>query len=1286
MATKPPTSSIKRRPVPGSSTSQPQQPATAPAGPSRQDSSLEKTDLLSEGHEDDLPPPAYGEIYGEIRNDADGIGTSANVTDDGRVNIRINQLNRSLSQVFTPALRQQIQAIQDSEPPPPAYIPPFLGGDEKTPPPPPLNVVIQVVGSHGDVQPFVAFGKVLKNTYNHRVRLATHPNFKKFVEDNGLEFFNIGGDPSRLMAFMVKNPSLMPGFRSLVDGDVGQRRKDVAEYLQGCWRSCYEAGDGMYEDLDEEEEDDGPTGRPFVADCIIANPPSFAHIHCAEKMGIPLHIMFTMPYSATQAFPHPLANIQSSNADAQLTNFISYAMIELLSWQGLGDVINRFRKKCLGLNPVSKISAPGMLQRLKIPHTYCWSPALIPKPKDWGPHISIAGFYFLSSPDYTPAPELNAFLDAGPPPVYIGFGSIVLDDPDAMTKIIFEAAKTTGQRVLLSRGWGGIGAEDVPENVFLLGSVPHDWLFKHVSCVVHHGGAGTTSAGIAAGRPTVVVPFFGDQPFWGAMVARAGAGPPPIPSKKLTADRLADAINFCLKPESLERASELAAKIAEERGCDVGAQSFHQYLEPDRLRCTLAPSRAATWRIKHTKVKLSAFAASTLTNANLVDFSDLRLFRPQEHYTDEGPMDPISGLGQAALRAIGGMSLGLAEIPTETVKVFQQSSRPDRKQSQASVPTLPKSNDASSNAGEGSTRPLSPAQSRSSLRSRPSLSHLRNSSKLSVASSLESSPHSSVLPRQPSSVVGDSTLSQVSTQTRSTSNFDDTGRSLASTQTNSSTKSKNRDMMRHGAHKSKGIGRFAKSFFYSPMEMSVGITKGFHNAPKMWGDETVRPQERVTDMKSGMIAVGREFGLGWYDGVTGIVTQPWRGAQKEGTAGFFKGVGKGIGGFIVKPGAASMGMMSHTLKGIHKEVQKQTNSNMQSYIVASRAAQGYEEWLQSSDEEKEDVIERWKLIQKYMKKNKKHEEMRNDLLKQQGGKARTNGEARQSYHRTTSSVQSSPTADAHNLDMDSVMLGMGGTQPSVRPRGMSALDSREGAAVDGYFQQSNQEAPRRELGHNARSEQDANVEGTARATITPFQYQGQEEANGQVCEEDLRRPTAKDGAAAQQPLTEKDNYESQLNRAMSQSMWRQGQESSSSEIGSVLGLDDSEDEEFERSVAETSTNAPEKITVVASGSSTPGQPPTYDPGHLAGVTQSEFEAQRSKGKGGEKTAQEKTEEEIVMEYIKKQSLLEAEHHQTRKGKGRATAAEEDEEDEELQMVLKLSMQEAGLQNGDVPKS
>lgn len=170
--------------------------------------------------------------------------------------------------------------------------------------PPPLNIVMQVVGSRGDVQPFISLGRVLKGKYGHRVRVATHPIFKQFVEENGLEFFSIGGDPARLMAFMVKNPGLMPGYNSIRDGDVGKCRKDMYEVLTRCWRSCIETGDGTDcedpKDSFARKSNKNPStqlppsdSRPFVADAIIANPPSFAHIHCAEKLGIPLHMVFT---------------------------------------------------------------------------------------------------------------------------------------------------------------------------------------------------------------------------------------------------------------------------------------------------------------------------------------------------------------------------------------------------------------------------------------------------------------------------------------------------------------------------------------------------------------------------------------------------------------------------------------------------------------------------------------------------------------------------------------------------------------------------------------------------------------------------------------------------------------------------------------------------------------------------------------------------------------------------------------------------------------------------------
>ena len=167
-----------------------------------------------------------------------------------------------------------------------------------------------------------------------------------------------------------------------------------------------------------------------------------------------------------------------------------------------------------------------------------------------------------------------------------------------------------------------------------------------------------------------------------------------------------------------------------------------------------------------------------------------------------------------------------------------------------------------------------------------------------------------------------------------------------------------------GVHMTKGAGRFVRAVVQGPVDISVNLTRGVHNIPKLWGDTTVRPQERVSDFRSGVKAVGREFSFGFYDGVTGLITQPWKGAQQSGASGFVKGVGKGIGGFIVKPGAACLGILSHTMQGVNKEVAKLFSNSSQDFIATSRAMQGYEEWLQSSDAEKQAVINGWKAIQK----------------------------------------------------------------------------------------------------------------------------------------------------------------------------------------------------------------------------------------------------------------------------------------------------------------------------------
>ncbi|KAJ6085371.1 hypothetical protein N7499_005000 [Penicillium canescens] len=544
------------------------------------------------------------------------------VLGDGRVNLGMRHVWR---------VTQQIPLLRDQGTPDDGNV---------TVEPPHMNIVIQVVGSRGDIQPFVALGVALKKA-GHRVRVATHETFRPFVQDVGLEFFNIGGDPKRLMAYMVKNPGLLPSMKALREGAVREKKDDIREILEGCWRSCFEP--------DEGEGDQDVT--PFLANAIIANPPSFAHLHCAEKLGIPLHLMFTMPWSPTQAFPHPLANIQSTSLDKKITNYLSYILLEELIWEGLGDTINSFRP---------------------IPYTYCWSPALIPKPEDWGTSISVSGFYFLPlASDYTPPSSLQTFLNAGSPPIYIGFGSIVIDDPKSLTLLLLEAVHLAGVRAIISTGWSGLGDLDMPPEIHMLADCPHDWIFQRVSCVVHHGGAGTTAAAIAAGKPSVVVPFFGDQPFWGNMIVRAGAGPDPIPFKNLTAIRLAGAIETALTSSVQARSHLLGGIVNDEDGVEAGIRSFYKQLNLSLLQCSLTPMSAATWRIRKTNIRLGSTSSALLVDTGLLDLEKLELLRPCSYHIHVGPQDPISGMALAMLDSAGSALQGFEDIGSSVTRNFK---------------------------------------------------------------------------------------------------------------------------------------------------------------------------------------------------------------------------------------------------------------------------------------------------------------------------------------------------------------------------------------------------------------------------------------------------------------------------------------------------------------------------------------------------------------------------------------------------------------------------------------
>jgi UDP:flavonoid glycosyltransferase YjiC (YdhE family) len=252
---------------------------------------------------------------------------------------------------------------------------------------------------------------------------------------------------------------------------------------------------------------------------------------------------------------------------------LSHHLAHAVLWQTLGGpATNRWRKQRLGLPPWRSYQHMyGAARATGTPWLFGYSPSVLPKPPDWEDYHHVTGYWFLDPPAaWQPPPELLRFLDAGPPPVYVGFGSIVGMDPQHVTGLVQQALAQTGQRGVLLTGWGGLTRETAPDNLCFVDEVPHAWLFPRMAAVIHHGGAGTTGAALRAGVPSLLTPLVGDQHTWAAHVDRLGVGPRVGGLRQLTAEKLAGAIHSAITDAGLRaRAAALGEKIRAEDG--VGA-------------------------------------------------------------------------------------------------------------------------------------------------------------------------------------------------------------------------------------------------------------------------------------------------------------------------------------------------------------------------------------------------------------------------------------------------------------------------------------------------------------------------------------------------------------------------------------------------------------------------------------------------------------------------------------------------------------------------------------------
>lgn len=398
------------------------------------------------------------------------------------------------------------------------------------------RILILTAGSQGDVQPYVALGQGL-NQAGFDVLLATDSSFSSLVAAHGLAF-----------------APLQAPFAQLVQTDAGKAA------LAGKKSFSLKQIMPMLRQMMDDAWD---IAQQYHPDAVVYHAKPLAGYHIADKLGIPGFLAMALPiYSPTRSFANPIFG--GGNYGGFL-NYLSYTVFLQASLLPYRRFLNQWRQEKLGLPPFRDERS---LQGRPVPKLYAYSRHVVPLPADWDESALVTGYWFLgSSADWQPPANLATFLMAGSPPLYVGFGSMASQDAAQTTRLVIDAVRQSGQRAILATGWGGLSASEVPDFIHILSSAPHDWLFPQCLAVVHHGGAGTTGAGLRAGKPTIICPFFGDQPFWGKQVFELGVGPRPIPQKQLTVTNLSQAIQtVSLDTAMQQRADALGEKIRAEDG------------------------------------------------------------------------------------------------------------------------------------------------------------------------------------------------------------------------------------------------------------------------------------------------------------------------------------------------------------------------------------------------------------------------------------------------------------------------------------------------------------------------------------------------------------------------------------------------------------------------------------------------------------------------------------------------------------------------------------------------
>ncbi|MEO8394995.1 MAG: glycosyltransferase [Chloroflexota bacterium] len=421
-----------------------------------------------------------------------------------------------------------------------------------------ITISIVASGTRGDVQPYVALGHGLKAA-GYPVRLLASENFAMLAREADLDFVSTGesveavlqSDEWRKTTENGNFLTILAKMRSEMKGRAAEIAQLMPTLLQG-------------------------------SDLILTGMSGMGGIFSiAELLKIPVVQAYVVPFAPTKEYPAPLV---PKLPFGQTLNRLSYSVVQQMMWQmsKSGDAATR---QFLGMAKGSFWGPFAALKHRQVPALFGYSRHILPSPHDWPENYQVTGYWFLDAPnEWTPPSDLTAFLNAGKPPVYIGFGSMINGNPEAAGAMVLEALKQSGQRGVLASGWGGLKPSDLPDTVHLIDSIPHSWLFPQMAAVVHHGGAGTTAAGLRAGVPSILIPFTSDQPFWGQRIADLGVGPKPIPRKKLTSQGLAEAITEAVSNTAMrQQANELGQKIQVEDGIANAVEFIRRFTQQSTI-------------------------------------------------------------------------------------------------------------------------------------------------------------------------------------------------------------------------------------------------------------------------------------------------------------------------------------------------------------------------------------------------------------------------------------------------------------------------------------------------------------------------------------------------------------------------------------------------------------------------------------------------------------------------------------------------------------------------------